>query len=299
LSDNPLAELRACTGSTLRKRTLRQIEDRLTPLEFRSLLRRSWLAPSYIRREIRQTVMGKIMRRQKPQRFERRELHADVILYSDPAAPRADKALVVAFTGRTARLMVPVAAILQQLPAQRFDVLAVTDKSKAHYLQGIVGYAPHFVGLCERLHADTGMNAYRNVYCLGTSMGGFCALRAGVVLKARRAVSIGGRFPWHIQRLEGDDVEVPAFEILCSCVDPGPCELICCYSTGFQPDAEAARGLAATFPVRLKPVEGHEEHNFIHPFLLNGRLSPFLGELLDFEPESAGPNWLSAAAVAS
>jgi hypothetical protein len=235
--------------------------------------------------------MGKILKRQSPQPFARRELHTNVIHYSDPAVPRADKALVVAFTGRSARLMVPVAAILQQLPAHRFEVLAVADKTNAHYLQGIDGYASDFVGLCERLRGEIGMVAYRNVYCLGTSMGGFCALRAGVLLKARRAVSIGGRFPWHIQRLESDDVEVPAFELLCSCVEPGTCEFVCCYSAGFQPDAEAARSLSATFRICLRPVEGHDGHNFIHPILMDGRLSAFLGELFDFNPEPPRADW--------
>jgi hypothetical protein len=179
---------------------------------------------------------------------------------------------------------------VQMLPAARFDVLIIADRSNAHFLNGIRGYADTLYGLTTRLAADAEMQRYRRVYCFGTSIGGFPALRGGILLKAFRAISVGGRPVWHVYRLIDPREHVaPAFDVMCDCMPRTGCQLVCVYAEGSRLDAIDAARLPRALRVTRVPIPGIAAHNVVHELYKLGRLPLLYSRLFDFPLGPANP----------
>lgn len=218
------------------------------------------------------------------EQYGRRDIAADVTFYSRPDNPSGDKTLLIGFTGRLQRLMLPIAAILQALPARLHDVVVLRDRDHDHYESGIKDYASSLVELTERLHADLQTDRYRRVVTLGTSMGGFPALRAGIVIGADRALALGGRPTWHVGRLVAPNPRPnSAFDLLCPCAPSGP-PLYCVYSPNIAEDVDAIEGLAAMRPIHRIEVPEASRHNVLAPFWKKRRLAAFMTTLLERDP---------------
>lgn len=212
------------------------------------------------------------------------QLAPEVRLFSDASAPQSGKALVMAFCGTSNRMMVPSALFLQSIPASKFDVAIITDRSNSSYELGLVGIGLPFVALVRNIAGLVGADRYREVYCMGGSMGGFPALRAGRLLGAKRSIAIGGSFAWSINRLRGiGRPPLSSFDPLCSCAAAAPGELVAAY-TAFPRDMQQAERLRRMVPVRLMPFPHYKLHNLVYSLIEDHKFGHWLAEVLDFDP---------------
>ena len=179
-----------------------------------------------------------------PQRYRRQALVPDIDIYSDASIPSARKSLILGFSGSAGQLMIPTPVFLQYVPSERYDVVVLRDRTKQGYAIGIPPYAHNLWDLAQKLTAGIGAATYRRVYPYGTSMGGFPALRCGLLLRTETSVSGGGQFPWYPPHL-ARNIDIPAFDPLCDCNVKSKTKLICYYSTVLLPTSRASRCYSA------------------------------------------------------
>jgi hypothetical protein len=252
-------------------RAVMKLEDALTPQQLYDLLDDFDRLKGVAGRALLQSdVLTEIVRR-PPEPYVRHWLGDDIAVNTGPGAPE-DKTLVIAFCGRTNRVMLSWAHFLQAMPARSFDIVIVTDRTNAHYVEGVAGYAPNLVSLTQRLAAETGAHRYRRVICYGTSSGGLPAMRAAMLMGAQRGVGVGGMPLWAINRLRQRSLD--AFDPLCSCMLPTTAtELRYVYGGMSAPDASVADWLGHMGAIRLWPIRQSREHNVVHDAYRHGQLA--------------------------
>jgi hypothetical protein len=214
-----------------------------------------------------------------PQAYLRQIISPDVELFLDPLIPPAQKTLLIGCTGGAGRLMMPIPSVLQYLPSSAYDVVILKDRSGQLFDAGIAGYADGLTELAGRLAADLRPGSYRRCVTYGTSSGGFAALRLGLLLRAERAISIGGRFTWHVRRIL-DGRPVSPFDMLCACIGPSPTRLICVYGARMEEDRRAAEALLRCVRGEAMPIRRVGGHNVIHELWKKGRLRRFYRQVL-------------------
>jgi len=227
----------------------------------------------------------------EPQRYSVEAVAPDVDFYRDATIGPERKCLIVCFCGASNRLMMPISCLLQYLPSDFCDVIVLRDKTRQHYFKGITGYAESLPALVRRIADDLGADAYLRRYCFGVSMGAFPALRAGVLMEADRAVSVGGGFALHPRRLlEEPDIAPPAFDPICGCVGNADTELVCAYAAGDKTDRQSATHLSHIRAVTLISVPDLTEHNIIKKLAKKGLLRDFFNGMFALSDalESAG-----------
>ena len=256
-------------------------EAELTPLEIDALCMRGHRLPEHTRAWLNAMASYGGFMNAAPQRFWRRRVSNDIDFYCDPSVPVREKCLVFAFCGSAHRLMMPIPCTLQYLPADRCDVVVLRDQSHMHYMHGIHPYASSFLDLVRKLAADLRAAEYRSICTYGTSMGGFVALRCGIVLNARRAISVGGATAWQPPRLVRNQY-FPAFDFLCRCNMKTEVSLYCCYPADHLADAAAAAHIASFLPVRHLPIAGISTHNVIFELWRRNELAAFYNRVFDF-----------------
>ena len=208
-----------------------------------------------------------------PQRYRRRALVRNIDIYSDASIPSESKSLILGFSGAAGQLMIPTPVFLQYVSSERYDVVMLRDRTKQAYAIGIPPYAHNLWDLTQKLTAEIGAATYRHVYPYGTSMGGFPALRCGLLLKTETAVSGGGQFPWYPPHL-ARKIDVPAFDPLCDCNAKSKTKLICYYSTGHAADVQSVELLQRILPIERVPIEA-PGHAFLAQLWSEGRLRAF------------------------
>jgi hypothetical protein len=155
------------------------------------------------------------------------------------------------------------------------------DFSKRFFTSGIPGLGENFFQALHNLRDHVDPRAYRNSIALGTSSGGLPAVLGAMLLRLNRGISVGGMdFPQFAASLRTLGVnEEPYAALLAERPDPFP-ELLLAFSSGYPPDATAARGLHARVPSRLLEVKGCSDHLVLSWKLSTGRLPTFLSKLL-------------------
>src|SRR6185503_5322048 len=136
--------------------------------------------------------------------------------------------------------------------------------------------------------ADLQVREYSSLYCYGTCMGGFAAIRAGILVRAKRSISVSGVFPWHVRRLllEPDKV-LPAFDPLCDCNrDTGP-TLVCAYSMSHQRDREHAMRLSRIIAVEHLAAPGMSAHNLVEKLAQKNALPTFFDMIFDLDTQKS------------
>lgn len=277
------AQLEAANSATRHGKLFADMEDMLTPSELQAALPELLAGSQRTRALVRNSWICHILASEIAETYRLTLLAEEIRLFQDPAVPVADKSLLIGFCGAANRLMVPSSMFLQFVPASRFDVLIVSDRSNSSFETGIGGSPMWFVELMRRLASLSGADRYRGIYCVGASMGGFPALRAGRVLGARRSVSMGGTFAWTINKLRGKGLAPPAFDPLCACAAPSNGELVAAH-TRFWRDIRAARHLASILRARDLSLTRSKNHNLPYQLMLRGGLGAFFAEMFDFEP---------------
>jgi hypothetical protein len=272
-------------------RVRRIAEEKLTPGEFSELLEAAEGFRPDTRAWLRKVAAFAPRVQSAPQGFRRSSLHPEIDLYRDPDVPASGKRLLVACSGKGNRLMVPIFSFLQHLPSREFDIVLLRDMRRNHYLTGIPGYAASLPELTARLRADLRPERYKGLLCYGTSMGGFAALRLGLLLRATRAVSVGGRFPWHVNRLtRADGISLPAFDPLCPCVSmESHSAMFAVYSAAHEPDRIDAERLCTMQRVTPVAVPGPATHNVIRNLFNDGKLSGFYNFAFELNGRSGWP----------
>ncbi len=257
-----------------RKAKVKELDDRLTPLEIAAALETDAEIPFMIAPLLRSG--------QRPVSYSREVWSEDATYYSSDTGA---KTLIVAFCGTAGRLGVPISYFLQMLREDEFDVVVFRDPRQLHYTHGFRGLGS-FLETMTQIKRFVDVNSFQKVLTLGTSMGGFPALRAGRLLGARRAFSIGGRYPWHPGRLMRGNTPVPAFNALCSCASPSPTELVSVYARGNELDTHADAQLRKTFSKCTSVPINIKEHGVFGYFYRAHLLPPFLACLLDYWDEA-------------
>lgn len=215
-------------------------------------------------------------------RYKRIGLAPSANLYT---AETGASALIVGFSGKKHRLMMPAAIMLQNTDDQRYDMLILSDPRKLHYDRGIEGFGDSLSAMARRIRSLANERGYRSLITYGTSMGGFPALRMGALLRADRAISCGGSPPFHPTRLLDDQGTISAFDVICDCHKPAETPFFVLYGDGFAEDVHAAVMISTITPrVRRVPIRC-DGHNFAIRIHLKGRLSDYCRQIFDLDNE--------------
>ena len=253
-----------------RKAKVRHSENHLTPLEIAAVLEGDPELPFAIAPLFRSG--------QNPVAYIREAWSEDASYYTSRSGAER---LIVAFTPPGGRLGVPISYFLQMLRDDVFDVVVLRDPSKLHYTQGIRELGG-FLESMRRIEDFAGAKGYQQILTFGTSLGGLPALRAGRLLKAHRAISMGGRYPWHPGRLMRNEKSVQAFDLLCACASPSPTELVVVCGRGNEADKGAFDLLQRTFPECTAVMVDIEHHNVFRHFYKARLLPLFVACLFDY-----------------
>jgi hypothetical protein len=197
------------------------------------------------------------------------------------------RTLIVGFSGKKYRLMLPIAAILQHLDESQFDLLLLADNRQSHFAYGIGRYATSFYHLCERIAAFKQQRGYDHLIAYGTSMGALPALRAGNLTGADRSIGVGVRYAWDVPRILRGNVP-PAFDPICHCRQTGTVQALVFHGTDVEADELDARKLAAIMPgCRMIPLPW-SMHNPLFKIFRSSRLEDFQRAIfnLDIMPDN-------------
>lgn len=210
-------------------------------------------------------------------------------LYSRPG--RRGKRLLIGFTGRAFRLMLPLAIFHQALPDDT-DVLVLFDSLNDHYRRDIFDGSSTLPDLPQRLAAIT--ENYTTVIAFGTSGGALPALRFAKLARLPRGISIGGRVINDTIRIFKGSPLGSAYDPLCACPKTITGRSVLLYGDQHAADTQTAHIVAACGVVDLIPVKGSAEHNLLWPIYQAGRLAAFLDLFLDIHstPRALGQFFL-------
>ena len=214
--------------------------------------------------------------------FLRRDLRKSVTLYTD-GQPAAGKTLIVGMPGANDRLMVPMPAMLQCLPAERVDLVMVRDGTRSAYRQGLEGLADSLEAFADTLPIMLGFGAYRRVVGLGVSSGGLPIVLIALRLNLDAVLALGGNSPHDARWVRpGDLSPVVALK---QAAERGYATRVT-VACGAQHEVDCASAADTCALLGLEPLvvtaDRDVKHNIVHPLLEEGRLPAFLAERLEF-----------------
>lgn len=220
---------------------------------------------------------------QRPQPYVRQVVAPGVLRYAAPATQgeEARRTLVVAFTGAAFRLMLPIAVVLQNLDADRHDLLLLFDRARTQFLGGVPGVADDLPALVAALDRLADFRRYQRLVCLGTSAGGLPALYAAIEARAARGVSVGGSVPDDIPlRVQTRDADLAPLRAALVRSRDGPTELYCVCGERHARDLGNARWYADNAGATVIEVPGYADHNVLQGVFEAGYLRAFLSRLV-------------------
>jgi hypothetical protein len=201
-----------------------------------------------------------------PQRYERRSFSSQVILYQNPERNVREKGLLVAFSTEARRLMMPISVFLQYVDSRRWDVV-ILKKGAHSWLLGLEGVSD-FRSVVEYVETTIASMQYRRVITLGTSVGGFAATWAAVLMGADRGISVCGCPPRLLPSSIADQLA------------PHGADLCFVYGRDSAKDHQSALALLGLFGGRLRPVPEIDRHGVLGQLLKRGQFADFLNETL-------------------
>jgi hypothetical protein len=268
-------------------------ETRHSPREFMKFISTVRSNPDLSKLAAGNETRQALAKRWRLEPYKHEDISADVTLFRGRRSAKGRR-LLVAMTALLGRMTVSTPAFLQCLPARKWDVLILRDSAKTHYRRGCVGYADNFPDLTEQVQRLAA--AYAGCCVIGTSMGGFPAIRMALRIQGARGVSLGGRPVVDVVRLFHDRFAGMAFDPLCDCLPKMERDLIFVHGAENRSDLKAARQFAKIAGGRTCGLPGIAAHGFIADIWRKGRLSQFLETVTD--PKSRGRKLIiSLAAV--
>jgi len=221
---------------------------------------------------------------QTVQPYERRMINKSAAVYAAPGteAERSGRTVVVAFTGDAHRLMMPISLLLQQCPADRYEMLMLSDFRRSLYLRGIDGLGSDFPETLERIRTLIPASSEGRVVTLGTSAGGLAAIWAAIELGLPRAVSVGGVTPDEIgERVQTQGMSTPGFDDAIRRSAGRLPEVLLVSGEQNDRDNRKALSMAGRLPATLISVPDCANHNVLHALWSRGELRPFLARLME------------------
>jgi hypothetical protein len=218
------------------------------------------------------------------QPFVRRVINKSAAVYAAPGteAERSGRTVVVAFTGDAHRLMMPISLLLQQCPADRYEMLMLSDFRRSLYLRGIDGLGSDFPETLERIRTLIPASSEGRVVTLGTSAGGLAAIWAAIELGLPRAVSVGGVTPDEIgERVQTQGMSTPGFDDAIRRSAGRLPEVLLVSGEQNDRDNRKALSMAGRLPATLISVPDCANHNVLHALWSRGELRPFLARLME------------------
>ncbi len=288
--DSTLAALRATDRRIVRQNILQTASNLLTPEETTALYLKLAeiggedlvsLAPFHAE----MTSPARIEASQAP-KWSRDDTGGPVRIYRHLAGPAGRKRLYILISGAGGQHFLPLAYLLDQLPAGPKDVMVLRDSPRHHFLLGHdgLGATTHeiAVALRGRYHADS----YRHVSVIGISLGALPALRIAEHLGAQIAVSLSGLFLTDVLTLRHMRRRgVTAFDPLCACRPQRIGRIVAVAPTKKEADMRALFKLRnlrpATLPLQIIHTSDHNTLLVLHKIGLAG---PFLRLVLAERP---------------
>lgn len=206
-----------------------------------------------------------------------------VLFYRGPGAPDT-KRLLIGFTSRGRRMLLPQSVFLQHLPADMFDVLIITDPRRSSLETGVPLLGDSVDAVIAWLAAQAWIRDYAGLRTLGCSGGGFPAVLAGHRLAAELAMSVGGRFP------EGRHATRLGWTLRARhAAQPDSTRTVLAFGADKTRDRKFARALAWATGGQALPVtvpDGDVGHQVLGPLLERGELGAFLQATIGALPAS-------------
>jgi hypothetical protein len=197
-------------------------------------------------------------------------------------ANKGARSLIVVFCGLRDWPGIPTSYFLQTLRDDLYDVLVLQDPLALHFDRGISGHGS-LLELSRSIGAFAEANGHTEIVTYGASMGGLPALRAGILLKADRAISVGGRYPWNVGRLsQNKEAASRAFDLLCPCFADSATQLVAIAGTRNEEDMKALEVLQQTLPACLGIKINTRRHSVAGFFLRAGLLPLFFACLFEY-----------------
>jgi hypothetical protein len=264
------------------ERVFREMEHQLTPLQLAALLPDLEGRDGFLGKLVASSAVLELLRHEAAETFAVTDPYSGIRLFADPLVPKEKKSLVICLCDNSALLLIPMGQFLQFIPAKQFDVLTLEDEPNRGYENNAGSIRGPMLSWVRRIAEEFEAHRYGAIYCLGASMGGFPALRAGLLFGAKRSVSMAGTLSWPINRLRAGE-SIDSFDPLCVCRPPAA-DLVVVFSANHVRDARYAEHIRRVVGARLVPVEG-ASHNVVQELFLAGKLGAFLGSMLDFDPK--------------
>jgi hypothetical protein len=241
------------------------LENVLAPQELAQLARHVAMTAAYPRTSAWLNRLHRLLPEviDAPRNFEGETLHPNLRFYR--GATRSEgRHVLLAFTGNTGRMMLPVTVFLQLFDPHHWDVLVIRKQpGQSYYAEGspLNDIGKTAAGLVSA-------SSYESVACIGTSNGGFAAIAAALTIGAVTGVSVGGKIP---SGKAGDDL-VARLLPLC-----GHTTLKYVHGAQCEADARTAHAMALRIPGEVVPVPGVDRHNVLAGILQgNGNIGDLL-----------------------
>jgi tetratricopeptide (TPR) repeat protein len=205
-------------------------------------------------------------------------------------APAADtQTVVLVFTGASDQVSMPLAIFDRYLAALGVTAIYLKDFDRLLYLDGIRSLGSNYDATIAAFRQIKSRLAARRLCTVGSSDGGFAAIRYGVALGADRILSFDGPTHWAPQfdafafltkRLakKFSEREIDLKEFIESQRSSSKITLF--YGQGSHRDKMHAQYLSSSAGVHLHPVMGVNDHNVLRWLALNETLLAMLRELL-------------------
>jgi hypothetical protein len=203
-----------------------------------------------------------------PQHYLRYPLSSRLIVYRDPRRESSNKDLLIAFTGVSGRLMMPVCVFLQFIDSNAWDVALLKKPLSGSHFHGVETNVDDFPGVVQFVETALQPRQYKRVMTLGASAGGFPALWAAALLGAVRGISAGGGPPRTVPDLGWTKLGRQSVDF----------RMV--YAAELVPDHERALALQNLFGGQLHPVPNVATHGVLGELLKRGLLDEFLNEIL-------------------
>ncbi len=269
---------RELSKATLAQKKLINLETFSTPREFMAAVERHRHAGETAFAEVLDKSFSMEVLRHAPElstlqcetetRFAR--------LYSAPGTRR--RRLLIAFTGVAMRLMMPLPIFMQAMPKDT-DLLILYDPQRNHFRSGIWDGTLALSDLVAV--AAPVIGAYGDAISLGTSGGGFPALRFAKQSGLRRGLSFGGRQIDDTLGLMRGQAAPPAFDPLCACDRRTGTEAALIYAALNAHDSAAARCAAVAANSHLIPLADRVDHGVLWALQRMGQLPALLDLAFD------------------
>lgn len=211
-----------------------------------------------------------------PRAYIEERLAPSVALYTMPGQKK-DKALIMAFTGNSCRLMLPTSVFLQSLPINAVDVALFWDPNREAYTKGLRGLGDNIGSVISEAARILEVDRYSKAVSIGTSSGATCAILAALALELDSNLSVGAigggdhpkwievGVPGMIQEYIAKASRIPMINLA--------------FSKGHSRDTACADSIARQVPANLWPITmptAPATHNALYPLLMQGELAEFL-----------------------